>query len=458
MKLKKIALRGMIILAVVIALCVLFSGTIRSLTTAKVKQATVKNGKFENVVELTAQVAFPEKEEVKIKVPDGLSLTVQRVPVAAGQKVKKGEVLVYTQLADAEKTIAELEKKYDDARSAIEDWDRKHGDIRLSRNEEAWVNAYDTAREAEREELKLRQSLMAILGMTDSSELNDENVKSIFKKMKPKEGQPILDDYRAWGTKKEEMAKAKEKLKSVDRYAVSDDVWATLKTKREAQANLKEAEDKLMQIRQIEKQMAEIKAPHDGYVVKMEVKKGDTLPAGEVEVLVITAEGKKPVLRAETDSKQNVQKGAVATVPVKNFWGRVETKILATGITDEGKKYADADISDDITEALGNVSALMKKDSITLKITTRAKESSCLVPKAAVRTSESGGGKCVYVAEQKESALGGVHLEIVEYPVTVLAENEKTVSVQEDELAYRTVVYMEDRYIKKGDTVMMYED
>ena len=458
MKLKKIALRGMIILAVVIALCVLFSGTIRSLTTAKVKQATVKNGKFENVVELTAQVAFPEKEEVKIKVPDGLSLTVQRVPVAAGQKIKKGEVLVYTQLADAEKTIADLEKKYDDARSAIEDWDRKHGDIRLSRNEEAWVNAYDTAREAEREELKLRQSLMAILGMTDSSELNDENVKSIFKKMKPKEGQPILDDYRAWGAKKEEMAKAKEKLKSLDRYAVSDDVWATLKTKREAQDNLKEAEDKLMQIRQIEKQMAEIKAPHDCYVVEMKVKKGDPLPAGEAEILIITAEGKKPVLRAETDAKQNVQKGAVATVPVKNFWGRVETKIVATGITDEGKKYADADISDDITEALGNVSALMKKDSITLKITTRAKESSCLVPKAAVRTSNKDGGKCVYVAQQKESALGGVHLEISEYTVTVLAENEKTVSVQEDDLAYQTVVYMEDRYIQPGDTVMMYED
>ena len=458
MKLKKIALRGMIILAVVIALCVLFSGTIRSLTTAKVKQATVKNGKFENVVELTAQVAFPEKEEVKIKVPDGLSLTVQRVPVAAGQKIKKGEVLVYTQLADAEKTIADLEKKYDEARSAIEDWDRKHGDIRLSRNEEAWVNAYDTAREAEREELKLRQSLMAVLGMTDSSELNDENVKSIFKKMKPKEGQPILDDYRAWGAKKEEMAKAKEKLKSLDRYAVSDDVWATLKTKREAQDNLKEAEDKLMQIRQIEKQMAEIKAPHDCYVVEMKVKKGDPLPAGEAEILIITAEGKKPVLRAETDAKQNVQKGAVATVPVKNFWGRVETKIVATGITDEGKKYADADISDDITEALGNVSALMKKDSITLKITTRAKESSCLVPKAAVRTSNKDGGKCVYVAQQKESALGGVHLEISEYTVTVLAENEKTVSVQEDDLAYQTVVYMEDRYIQPGDTVMMYED
>ena len=63
MKLKKFALRGMIILGVVIALCVLFSGTLRSLTTAKVREAEVKRGKFENVVELEARVAFPEKEE-----------------------------------------------------------------------------------------------------------------------------------------------------------------------------------------------------------------------------------------------------------------------------------------------------------------------------------------------------------------------------------------------------------
>ena len=234
-------------------------------------------------------------------------------------------------------------------------------------------------------------------------------------------------------------------------------MWATLKSRRDAQDSLKDAEDQMMQIRKIEKQMSDIKAPYDVYVVELKVRKGDSL-VGDVEVIVMTAEGKKPVLRAETDPKKPVQKGAVVTVPVKNYWGRVETKIIATGVTDEGKKYADADISDDITEALGNVSSLMKKDSITLKITTRAKENSCLVPKAAVRTSNNSGNKCVYVAQQKESALGGVHLEIVEYPVTVLAENEKTVSVQEDDLAYNTVVYMEDRYIQPGDTVMMYED
>ena len=455
MKLKKFALRGMIILGVVIALCVLFSGTLRSLTTAKVKPTEVKKGKFEDIVELQATVAFPEKEEIKIKVPDGLSLTVQRVPVAAGQQVKKGDVLVYTVLADMDKELSTLEKKYDDARSAIEDWDRKHGDIRLTRNEEAWVNAYDTARNADKDELKLRQSLMAVLDLTDVEDLTLENVKKIVRSMNvsQKVGQPILDDYKKWIELKDELAKANEKLKSLDRYAVSDDVWATLKTKRDAQDSLKDAEEQMMQLRKIEKQLAQIKAPHDGYVVDVKVKKGDPL-MGETEILQMTTEGKKPVLRADLDPKKPVQKGAVATVPIKNAWSRVETKIVAVGVSDEGKQYADADINDEVTNALGNVSSIMKKGEVKLKITTRAKEATTLVKKAAVR-SGSKGGRCVYVAAQTDSALGGVHLVIAERAVTVLAENEEWVSIQED-LNNETVVYMEDRYIQPGDSVIMY--
>ena len=46
MNLKTFALRGMIILAVVIALCILFSGTIRTLTTPKVRFAKAKMGKL----------------------------------------------------------------------------------------------------------------------------------------------------------------------------------------------------------------------------------------------------------------------------------------------------------------------------------------------------------------------------------------------------------------------------
>lgn len=451
MKLKKFALRGMIILAVVIALCVLFSGTIRSLTTAKVQRAQVKNGKFENVIELSSKVAFPEKEEIKISIPDGLSLTVQRVPMAAGQKAKKGETLLYTQLTDAEKTIAELEKKYDEARSAIEDWERKHGDIRLSRNEEAWVNAYDAARQADKDELNLRQSLMAVMNITNSADFTDENVKKILKGMSQSVGQPILDDYREWKVKKEELAKAREKLKSLDRYAVSDDVWTTLKSKRDAQDNLKEAEDKLMQIRTVERQMAEIKAPHDCYVIESKVKKGDPL-TGNAEVITITAEGKDPVLRALTDPKMNVQKGMAVTIPSKTYWARMETKIVATDINDEGKPYADAEINGSVIDGLGNVSSMLRKDEIKLKITSRAKENSFMVRTAAII--DEGENQYVYAIRQEESPLGGVRTTVRKQQVTVIGKNETWTSIQET-FAEGEIVYLPDRPINDGDTVMV---
>ena len=46
MKLKKVAVRGLIVFAVVVALCMFFSGTIRTITTAKVKILTPRQGRF----------------------------------------------------------------------------------------------------------------------------------------------------------------------------------------------------------------------------------------------------------------------------------------------------------------------------------------------------------------------------------------------------------------------------
>ena len=64
MKLKKLAVRGLIIFAVVVALCMFFSGTIRTITTAKVKILTPRQGRFSQQVELTGKVVFPEAEAV----------------------------------------------------------------------------------------------------------------------------------------------------------------------------------------------------------------------------------------------------------------------------------------------------------------------------------------------------------------------------------------------------------
>ena len=57
---KKFALRGLVILAAAVALCIFFSGTVRTLTTPKVRFAPVKMGKMEIETDLKGKVVFPE--------------------------------------------------------------------------------------------------------------------------------------------------------------------------------------------------------------------------------------------------------------------------------------------------------------------------------------------------------------------------------------------------------------
>lgn len=57
------------------------------------------------------------------------------------------------------------------------------------------------------------------------------------------------------------MTEAQKKLKGLDRYAVEDSVWTTLQEKNDKIKEKAEIEDKMMAIRQLQKQVSEIAAP-----------------------------------------------------------------------------------------------------------------------------------------------------------------------------------------------------
>ena len=454
MKLKKFALRGMIILAAVIALCVLFSGTFRSLTTPKVKLVPPKTGKLETITKLTGMVTFPEEEEMNMKIPDGLSLTVTRVYVVPGQEVSKGDRLMNAVVTNADKDLADLQTKYDTARNTLDNWNRKNGDLRLTRNEEAWMNAYYATRDAEDQELEIRHSLMANLDLNDSEELTDNNVKAALKKMNKKMGQPILEEYNSWVKAKDAVTEARKTLKSLDRYAVAEDVWNTLKQKSDAEDELKEVEEQMRRIRLLQKQGAEIVAPHNGYVIEIKAQK-DAQLNGEAELLKITPEGKGPVLRAMLgENKKSVQKGAVVSIPISD-WSRVETKITATGVTKTGLPYADAPIPEELTWNKSISTMVKEETAIEMKLITRAKQATTLLPPAAVHS--DGDKHFVYVGRQNQSTFGDTSYEVSKRDVTVLGETDKWVSVEED-LSWETVLYLEDRELKEGSTVIEYEE
>ncbi|MBP5727427.1 MAG: hypothetical protein J6Y48_10190 [Clostridia bacterium] len=456
MTLKKFALRGMIVLAAVIALCVLFSGTFRTLTTPKVRLEHAKNGKMESSTVLMGKVVFPEEEEMNIQVPEELTLTVRRLYVTPGQQISKGDRMIAAEVTDGNKKLLELQAQYVKVRDTLDNWDRKHGDIRLSRNEEAWIDAYNAAREAEDKELELRHALMANLGLKSSNDLNETTVKKFLKTLKQKASQQaIIEQYNNWMMAKNAMTEAQKKLKGLDRYAVEDSVWTTLQEKNDKIKEKAEIEDKMMAIRQLQKQVSEIAAPHDGYVIEVKVQKDAVLTSGEAELFLISPEDKGPVLRAElTDKKKNVQKGAVVSIPVSD-WFRVESKVTATGLTKTGVPYADIKIPDDLSYRISNL--FKDGEEIKMKATVRDKENSTLIPVAAVRG--SGENRYVYIGRPQQSLFGDTTYVVDQVEFRVLGENDKYVSTDNSDLGYSSIpiLYMEDREIQKDSVVMARE-
>ena len=87
MDFKKFAIKGIVILAIVIALCIFFSGTIRNIATPKVKIASPRQGKLTQTVELKGEIVFPDAE--KISIANGETITVTKVLVKPGDEVKE---------------------------------------------------------------------------------------------------------------------------------------------------------------------------------------------------------------------------------------------------------------------------------------------------------------------------------------------------------------------------------
>ena len=159
-----------------------------------------------------------------------------------------------------------------------------------------------------------------------------------------------------------------------------------------------------------------------------------------------------PVLRADVSQiERAVADGTVVTMNSDRY-DAIETSVIPSGIDEEGKKYVDVQLTDQLIAACGSVfSMTMEETPLTLLY--RAREATTLLPASAVRG--SGDDRYVYTVEQSSTAFGNTTMKLRKMPVTVLAESNGTASVQED-ISYYTVAYMEDRPINDGDSVMEY--
>lgn len=441
---KKIALKGLLTVAIVVALCMFFSGTIRTMTTPKVRFAQVRMGKMELETELTGKVVFPETEEWKLKLPEGVSLTVTAVRVSQGDRVKKGATMLNARVTDGEKTLESLRTEVDIAWKELRDLEKKTGEIRLTQQEQQWQSAWEAEDEARTAEREARVNLKAALTgegleLTEDGRLPEdakEETKALFE---------------TWKTAEKALDKASATLSGLDRYAIPNDTWSTIQKMNEYRKKIENAEKKMTEIQVLMQTAEKITAPRDCYIASFHVEKGGTIDRDTV-IAQLTAEGKDPVIRVDlTNLKQEVEVGTNLTV-IGEGENKSSTKIVDTGLTMDGHPYADAEITNNVIYTIGSVSALMKKD-LAIKLVTRAKTSTCLLPATAVRG--SGSSRFVYVGENKSTAFGGSQLVVRKVSVTVLAESGTTASINED-MTNERVLYMEDRALTEGGAAMEY--
>ena len=443
MKMKKTAVKGMIILAAVVAVCVFFSGTVRSLTTPKVRYAQAKYGKLEQETELKGKIVFPEEEEIRVEVPEGITLTVTRVYPAAGERVKEGQTLISARVTDGEKTLETLRQDYKTAQRDLRALEKKTGPIRLNRNERRWQEAWeaeDAARGAEREAWIELHVLLNRDGQTLQEKQLPEGA-----------AEDTAAAYDVWKQKTDALRSASAARAALDRYAIPEETWEVMQQMADLREKMSAVEERMLSLQVLIRTAGKITAPHAGYITQVCVEKGSAAD-GDTVLMKITPEGREAVIRVDlSEVKQTVESGATLTVG-SGGWGSTAIKVAETGLDREGHPYADAEVNDKVTYAIGSVSSIMK-DEIKVRLITRSQDSTCLVPASAVRG--SGDSRYVYLGETENSSFGGTQIRARKMDVTVLAESGSTVSVAED-LTYQKVLYMEDRALSEGCAVMEY--
>lgn len=443
MKLRKFALRGLIGVAICVALCMFFSGTIESITTPKVKLVKASRGKLTENVELSGRVSYPETRNVRMPLPAGQTLTILKVNVRPGYPVKAGDVVIEADITGYDAAMEAAQDAYESALDALMNLKRKYGNMTLRQSEQSYADAYAALRSqikaASRAETEMNLILRAE-GLSYIEEGYPENA-----------GMEVCIAMDAYRTAHAAMEAAQAEFDVYTRRGIDENVWTYITEAQTVQEKLDDCTTQIMELEERRRAAAAICAEHDGYIAQIPVQQG-AIYDGSTALYTITAPDSAPVLRADLSNiEQNITEGMKVEFPTSNR-GDLKTKVCAIAYDETGNKYADIEITEDMISAKGSLFTMGQGNNV-LNISFKASESSCLLPSAAVRG--SGDDRYIYTVHESSSGFGKIKKSVTKMKVTVIAEANGTVSIQED-VSYYSIAYMEDRPLSDGSAVMEY--
>ena len=449
---KKFALKGLLMLFIVIALCMFFSRTVQTITTPKIQRISATKGKLEQKISLYGEIYFPETQDIKIENARKLSVTVEEVMVRPGYYVKSGDPIYRFYAPDYETKYKEIKDKYDE--KVAEYADTIADNLRMKQSSgqndlytdmldkinQFYAVRYDLIACAAAENYTLPEDETLWGDITDGS----ENLNALSASFKEKD------------TARNETVKA---LTNVylgnSRVArIGDSTFEYIKNKEKLEKEIDALSAELIAFEELHQSLLTICAPHDGYITAAELKVGDSYDGSKSAYTMTTAEA-APVLRVDVT---NVDKTLREKLKVVLTDTDTESEIASLETTAEGKKYVYVALSSKVLKDAGGLSHLTSAEAIPLTITYKAQKSTTLLPASAVR-SDGSGQYYVYVVQQNYGGglLGSGGYTLSKTPVTVIELSDQLVAV-EDDLSYREIADREDRALSDGQAVMDYVD
>ena len=320
----------------------------------------------------------------------------------------------------------------------------RNGDVRLKRTEEIWVEAYDALAKS-KDDCMTAQTQLEVAAKLAGVTLSGGRLPSGETDETLTAAQKAVDAAQA------AQDEAQKKFNSANRLGISENVINYITQSRQLNEKLATTQEKITALDVMAQQARQVTAPHDGYIVEINVKAGDSYD-GKTAALVISSESGDAVLRADTSKiEKKIDKGTHVTVK-RDSDKTLTKKVTDSGVNEEGKRYIDVKLTDkDITNLGGG--AALESAGVEPAASARAASSSPLLPASAPR--RSGDSRYVYIVSEESNALGQRVLKVKKQDVKVLSEVGSTVSIQDD-LSRQRVAYMEDRAISDGSEVMVY--
>jgi multidrug efflux pump subunit AcrA (membrane-fusion protein) len=451
MKLKRIALKGLIILAVAVALCMFFAKTVLTITTPKIQIVQATRGRLEQKIRLNAQVYFPETTDHILSDAVKSNIVVDKVYVRPGHHVKAGETLFTAIIPDFDDKWKEQQDKYDAKAKELMDKDVENRNAaRTSGQNDLYDDVLEkqsvlSAAEHDARTLALRLNITLgedIAAWPEQAAGKDDLTQAVTA-------------VQAAKTAYDESSTAFYKSFNSSKTRIKSSTFKYINERNVLLKELNAITDEMVALSSRKDKLTTITAPHDGYVVSMDVKNGDTYD-GKKSAFTLSLEEVAPVLRADiTSLNKAVDDGT--RVDVTGDYGSERTSVEKSVLEGDGKKYVYITLTEGIISIKGGITRMVTDGNTEVSVTYRAKVSATLVPSSAVRN-EGEGQDYVYLIQRNWGGfLGSSSMKVVKTSVTVLERGDKVVSIQE-EMDYQEIADGEDRALTDGCTVMEYID